>query len=470
MDIITKSVRYKRCTLLAVCALLTGIVSAQTETAVPETASVDGSNIPQQSSMVTRGVLVKAGDTLASIARTELGKAAYAPGLAELNNLSIGQDLAVGSVIRIPIPMPASDEFAEVVFVKGEASLSRQSVFSAQSGNADTNLESQELTRDSKIVAGDLITTQADGYVSIAFFSGAVINLQPNTRAMLTKLACQDADDRCRIEIDTQSGRVTADINARDQQPLEFKINTPYASAAVRGTIFDISANDKLLIGVTEGGVAVEAQGENTDLDTGFGVAVATGSAAGDPVELSPPPVFKRIPARLAIGDTLAWWEITGSSAYEATVSNDEAGQQTLTTFSISGNEPAFDLQQSLNQSLESGDYFLSVRAIDAIGLLGFRSKTRITLADIDPSVEPVKTDIARDGGGFVVTVVDPPEDAAGYEIQISADSAFSDPLSVDVNEDGAAIFRVDQDQVYTRARVLVNPTTVSAFGEITAN
>lgn len=470
MDIITKTLRSKGCMLLAACALLPAIISAQTEITVQDTAPADASDNISSASMVTRGVLVKEGDTLASIARTELGKAAYAAFLAELNNIPIDQDPTVGTVIRIPMPMTENEEFAEVVFVKGGASLSRQSVFSAQSGNPDTDLNAQELTRDSMIVAGDLISTQADGYVSIAFFSGAVINLQPNTRAVLKKLACQDADDQCRIEIDTQSGRVTADINARDQQPLEFKINTPYASAAVRGTIFDVSANDKLLIGVTEGGVVVEAQGENTDLDTGFGVAVAAGTPAGDPIELSPPPVFKRIPARLAMGDTLAWWEITGSSAYEATVSNDEAGQQTLTTFSISGDESILDLQQSVNQSLDSGDYFLSLRAIDAIGLLGFRSKTRITLADIDTTIEPVKTDIAREGGGYAVTVVDPQENAAGYEIQIATDAAFSDPLSVDVNEDGAAIFRVAQDQVYTRARVLVNPTTVSAFGEITGN
>ena len=468
MNIIAKYLRSKPYTLLAAaCILVPASVLSQT---TEVDSSPTGENASFQTSIVTRGVLVKEGDTLASIARKELGRAAFAALLAEFNNIPITQDPNVGSVVRIPIPAPQSDEFAEVVFVKGGATLSRRSVFSAQSGSPDTDLDSQELTRDSKIVAGDLISTENDGYVSIAFFSGAVINLQPNTRAVLAKLACMDADDRCLIEINTQSGRVTADINARDQQPLEFKIITPYASAAVRGTMFDISANENLLVGVTEGAVAIDAQGENTDLDIGFGVAVAADTAAGDPIELSPAPVFKRIPARMALGDTLEWWEIYGSSTYEATVSNDEAAQQTLTTFNVADNGTSLDLQQALNQTLDSGDYFLSVRAVDTVGLLGFRSKTRITLADIDPAIEPVKTDITRDGGGFVVTVVDPPEGVAGYEIQISADATFSDPLSVDVNEDGAAIFRIDQDQAYSRARILVNPTTVSAFGEITAN
>lgn len=452
--------------LVAASSLSPATLFAQTAPAAVNVFSIEGG----PSDIVTRGVLVKEGDTFASIARNELGKTAYAALLAEFNGLAVIDVPVPGSVLKIPMPIPKSDEFAEVVFVKGEATLLRQLSAGSNSSNPDEQPSPQELSRESKIVIGDLIKTEKDGYVSIEFFSGAVINLQPNTQAILEKLACLETDDKCLVEINTQTGRVTADINARDQQPLEFTIRTPYASAAVRGTMFDVAAEDQLLIGVTEGAVAITAQDQDVDLDTGFGVAVELDKLPGDLVELSPAPVFKRIPARMAIGDTIAWWQVYDSSAYEASVSLDEGGRQTITSFNVASAPTDLDVQDSTGQSLDAGVYYLTMRAIDSTGLLGFRSRTSIVLADIDPSIEPVKTAVSREDDGFIVTVVDGPEDAPGYEIQISEDVAFTDPLSVDVNESGSAIFRVEQDQVFTRARVLKTPTTVSAFGETSSN
>jgi hypothetical protein len=66
-----------------------------------------------------------------------------------------------------------------------------------------------------------------------------------------------------------------------------------------------------------------------------------------------------------------------------------------------------------------------------------------------------------------LVRVIDPPSDAAGYEIQVATNADFSDPLSVDVAETAAAIFRLEADKIYSRARILVDPEKVSAFGQV---
>jgi len=66
-----------------------------------------------------------------------------------------------------------------------------------------------------------------------------------------------------------------------------------------------------------------------------------------------------------------------------------------------------------------------------------------------------------------LVAVIDPPETAPGYEIQVSTTDDFTDPLSVDVTNPGTAIFRLESDKIFTRARVLLKPEKVSAFGEI---
>ena len=47
---------------------------------------------------------------------------------------------------------------------------------------------------------------------------------------------------------------------------------------------------------------------------------------------------------------------------------------------------------------------------------------------------------------------------------------AFEDPLSVDVNTTGAAVFRLASDRVFSRARILLDPQTVSTFGEISSS
>ncbi len=198
--------------------------------------------------IISRDVVVADGDTLSSIAARELGKAGYAPQLAEFNALVTNAPLIPGNIIRIPIHVPARGEFAQVVFVKGNVTASRAGDDAVQTGSAQIAIE-----RDMEVLSGDMIKTGSDGYVSIEFSSGSVVNMQPDTEAMLSRLNCLPGDDSCVIEIKTIKGKVTSNVERRDDQPVDFRISTPYASAAVRGTVFDIDAADVLRIGVTEG-------------------------------------------------------------------------------------------------------------------------------------------------------------------------------------------------------------------------
>jgi len=441
-------------------------------------------NSSSRHTIISRDVIVEAGDSFSSIAQRELGRSGLAPLLAEYNNSSQTTQLVPGSIVRIPIQVPPRDEFAEVVFVKGTVTATRlmdlgtnanlvsagHAVDVVNVANAPLTPGVVTLSRNAPVYSGDLITTSVDGYVSIAFSSGSVVNMQPDTIARLERLTCLAVDDSCLIEIDTQKGRVTSSVESRDQQPVEFRINTPYASAAVRGTEFDVNAAEQMIVGVTEGSVDVTAQNENVLLDTGFGLVVEQGQPPGEPIALIPSPVFKRVPARLAIGDTVEWWPFVDADRYLATLSTDEAANETLRDFTLPAEQSFLDVQAALTEAVEVGDYFLTVRAVDRNGILGFTSNTRITLAEIDPDIESVSTSVVREGSEFVVTIEEGPDNALGYEIQISSDPAFSDPLSVDVNTAGTAVFRLDEDQVFTRARVLLDPFTVSEFGEPAGN
>lgn len=424
--------------------------------------------VPAPAAIISRDVLVAAGDTLKSIARRELGRTGFAPQLAEFNGLVARAPLIPGNIIRIPIHGPARGEFAQVVYVKGVVTARRfdeQSVLLPTAGvvtAAAVAVQARDvpLQRNSEVLSGDIIRTSLDGYVSIEFSSGSVINLQPDSEAILSRLNCLPADDSCVIEIRTLRGKITSDVLVRDDQPVDFRISTPYASAAVRGTVFDVNAAEALRVAVTEGLIDLSAQGETVELPSGFGSIVEEGQAPGDPIALLPAPVFKRVPARLAPVDAVTWWPFSDAASYAAQVTNDAEGNETIASFTIEEDRVGFS-------DIDSGDYFLLLRATDGNGLQGFTSNTRITIADVDESIAPVQTTITRQGSEFLVTVEDPPVNAIGFEIQIAETAAFDDPLSVDVNTNGSAVFRLDTDRVYTRARVLLDPYTVSAYGDI---
>ncbi|MFK7995062.1 MAG: FecR domain-containing protein [Granulosicoccus sp.] len=462
--------------LLAFLAL----VVFATESASANPQSEANNNHTHKHTIISRDVIVQDGDTLISIASRELGKSGLAPLLSDYNNLKPNAQLVPGSIVRVPIQVPPRDEYAEVVFVKGTVTATRflemgaraqivsashsSDVMSVAGGNREAVVI--ELSRNAKVFPGDLITTSIDGYASIAFSSGSVINMQPDTIASLERLTCMASDDSCLIEVNTRRGRVTSDVESRDQQPADFRITTPYASAAVRGTVFDVDASEQMIVGVTEGVVDISAQNETVALNTGFGLLVSEGAPPGEPIELIPGPVFKRVPARIVSGDTIEWWPFVDAASYLAVLSTDESANETLFSFSLPRDSAVFDLQPALEEPVDVGDYFLTLRAIDSNGLLGFTSNTRITLAEVDSTIQPVTTTVVREGSEFVVAIESVPDEALGFEIQISSDEAFSDPLSVDVNTTGTAVFRVNEDRIFSRARVLLDPFTVSAFGE----
>ncbi|MEE9335804.1 MAG: FecR family protein [Granulosicoccaceae bacterium] len=391
-----------------------------------------------------RDYSVKDGDTFKSIAQTELGKIGLAPHLAEYNGRTVDTVLKVAEVIQIPLYGEMVKEFATIVFLKGEVKRGGESI-----------------ERDAEVYINETLTTGDDGFVSMLFKSGSVINLQPNTNVKLVKLNCLDDDESCVIEIEADQGELTSDVKNSVKQPADFRITTPYASAAVRGTMFDVAVDKSGLgVGVTEGGVGLAASGKAVELDTGFGSVSKKGQGLGEPIALLPPPVYRYVPTRAAKGDRILWWNLSDADNYIATLTTDKEGRAVFT--SGGGEKTDFVVDDE-----SAGGYYLNVRGVDSNGLKGFKSSTKITVAQIDDQLEPVETEISYDGNEFLVSVIDPADDAPGYEIQVSPDPNFDDPLSVDINRRSAAVFRLEADKLYARARVLINPKTVSAFGAI---
>lgn len=404
--------------------------------------------VAQQSGgqIISRDVVVLEGETLQSIAKREFGKGGLAWHLAESNNLKVNAKLVPGDVLRIPLFVPARDEYATIVFSKGTVTR-----------------DGEILNVDDKIFLNDTIETDSSGFVSVVFESGSVVNLQPNSTAKLVQLHCLPQDDSCLIEVRSDKGELSSDVESSNDQPTDFRITTPYATAAVRGTTLDFGAVDgKMIVGVTEGRVNLQASGARVPLDAGFGSVTSSGSAPSEPVPLLPPPVYRYIPTRAAAGDSLRWWELTSVGSYAAVISNDSGGNDVVEKFA------GAQSTVTVGDNLSPGNYYVAVRGIDDAGIKGFKSSSKFTVAAIDPSLIPVDTTIEREGNEYLVTVVNPYEQARGYEIQVSYSENFEDPLSADISPAGVAIFRLEEQQnIYARARILMDPTTVSGYGKV---
>lgn len=437
---------------LAAILLFPGFAVSQENTnkAVTEPTTDAGSKPAETvpGTLVSRDITVKAGDTFFTIARRELGSGGFAAALSEFNRQTLSATLTEGSIVRIPILVPAREENATVIFVKGQVTRA-----------------GLDIGKDAKIQRGDVLTTGPSGFISLQFSSGSIVNLQPDTSATLIRLNCLPDDDSCLIELHTEKGQVSSDVEARKGQPTEFRVTTPYASAAVRGTAFKtIVDGPAFVVGVTEGAVDIEAQQAAVPLDKGFGSVTREGDTPGDPVPLLPPPAFRNIPTRVASGDAVLWFGITDAARYHATVSTDSQGNRIVADFKAEEN------RLDLASAVDAGNYYLNLHGMDTNGIPGFQASTRISVADIDSSIAPVDTSISRDGSEFLVQVIEPPDTAPGFEIQLSDNPEFDDPLSVDVSSRGSAVFRVDDDKVFARARVLLDPLSVSAFGNTSSS
>ena len=207
-------------------------------------------------------VVVKAGETLSEIVERELRSAALWPAIARHNNIQNPANLRQGQKIRIPLIYTRSKEHAVTLFVKGDVR-----VLPAKGA------DKQPLKRGERINVGDEIFTGEDGFASVEFSSGSVINIQPGSHVAIIDIACENDDENCIIEVYTETGAVQSRVNPQSERKVQFLINTPSGSAAVRGTVFDLNANtERSITGVTSGLVDVSASGVTENLETGFGV------------------------------------------------------------------------------------------------------------------------------------------------------------------------------------------------------
>ena len=110
---------------------------------------------------------------------------------------------------------------------------------------------------------GDKIKTVEDSTVDIAFASGAMAILENNSE-MIVKTAVSDYDnDRYKTRLNLLLGKVLVNVGKVEKESVDFKVETPVAVAAVRGTEFvvDATSKDATSVAAFSGSVKVKKKG-----------------------------------------------------------------------------------------------------------------------------------------------------------------------------------------------------------------
>lgn len=187
----------------------------------------------------------------------------------------------------------------------------------------DVERGSAEVTQDDEtqtIASGDRVLVGVgaqvalsdDGEATLTFFEGQETRLTPGAVVEVTALAAEG--DNTEVEITVLLGQTISSVARALDAGSRFEVNTPAATATVRGTKFVVIVREGDLTQVTtvEGTVTLSAQGASLDIGRGLGTKLSPGEAPETLLVwgmaqarfVSPVPVDERVPVRFINRET----------------------------------------------------------------------------------------------------------------------------------------------------------------------
>ncbi len=366
---------------------------------------------------------VEPGDNLWTLTERYLPNITYVRKLQTYNAVAEPHFLAPGTILRIPLDWLRSElSSAQVVNVEGEAV------------THDALLQKNKpLVSGEQLSNNDEITTGDNASAVIEFKDGSRVLLQNNTKIILKKIEQYLDTDLIETRMFLERGRINTKVPKKSKGKSIFKITTPSASTAVRGTILRTESDTEqqiMRVEVVRGSVAVIGSKTEKKIPAGYGLAIAKGQPLGEPDRLLSAPTLKKPPPLVdRLSAMLVWDKLDGAINYRIQVFNDHE-----TPVLVSDNFSNFS--QINVPDLQDGQYTMRIRGIDAKGLEGEEVIHRYTM---DARPEPPLP--ARPDENAEIEAKDLQfrwaalEDATGYHLQLSKQDNFQTTLIDEVVE-----------------------------------
>jgi hypothetical protein len=365
-----------------------------------------------QPGMVEWRYTIRPGDTLIGISANYLANPLNWPALQKLNRIAQPRRLPPGSVLRIPI--------AGMLQQPGEARVE------AANGDARAQLPGEPgmhaLTAGTALPAGSEVETGDRGVVVLVFADGSRLRLQPQSRLALDIVSVYAGGGMVDTRARLQHGRVELEANPVKKPGNRLEVQTPSALAAVRGTRFRVSADDAVMHEETvEGLVGVSAQQTEVKVAQAQGTVAETGKPPATPVALLPSPDTSTLPALLEHYPLrFPLPAMNGAVAWQGQIAPDTQFANVLLEQRVTGPVLVFP-------DLPNGNYFLRLRAIDALGLQGLDGLHAFAVHAhpfapllTDPAD---KAQVRNDQPRLAWTRS---TEAAAYQVQVAHDEAFT--------------------------------------------
>ncbi|EKF73708.1 hypothetical protein A11A3_12118 [Alcanivorax hongdengensis A-11-3] len=286
--------------------------------------------------------------------------------LARHNDVADPRRLRPGATLRIPVewlkekPIPASLEA-----VRGEVLLYPTDGSAAHPvANGDT------------VQFGDALETGATGSARLRFADQSEVIIKPSSLLVVNRYRRFLGQDSGATELRLERGAIRNRVTPRDPDLQPFKVYTPGATAAVRGTQYYVRVDneDTTRNEVVKGQVDVDARSRTAAVGAGFGTLVRQDQPPVAPVALLPAP---DVVVTTRPGDLQAVWPTQADAAGYWVELYQQPGDTLL--------EQDYVQQGSWHKTLKPGDYRLLVRAEDDNGLRGEEQWQAVQVPDEPP-------------------------------------------------------------------------------------
>jgi hypothetical protein len=310
---------------------------------------------PAQRSMVVYPV--KEGDTLSALAASYMLGPDAVQIVQRLNHIADPRRIPIGLKLRVPLQMLRQDQIlATVHSFSGPVTIA-------------SNGRTASATTGMRLGEGSLIQTGANAFISLDLPDGTVVTMPSQSNVSVGWLRRTALTGSIERRFDIKAGRVRAVVTPMTDPRSNFRVTTPVAVSAVRGTDFRVGYDpsaDRATTEVLTGKVAVSnTKARGTLVMAGFGATEQRIAGVSAPIPLLPAPEPIDLVGRQRDPIvSFAVKPIAGAASYRLEVARD-AGFVELVS-ELNSAEPRFALTD-----LPNGTYFSRISAIDAVGLEG---------------------------------------------------------------------------------------------------